>query len=64
MGCAAGLSTAPLEGRQLRWLAVPNTLSLAWRLGRAVLAARAAKADAVAAAAAIGGGRLFFIGDP
>lgn len=64
MGCAAGLSTAPLTGRELRRVAVPGTLSLAWRLGRAVISARVAKADAMPAAAAEGGGRLLFTGEP
>lgn len=64
MGCAAGLSTAPLTGRELRRVAVTGTLSLAWRLGRAVISARVAKADAVLAAAAEGGGRLLFTGEP
>ena len=64
MGCAAGLSTAPLTGRELRRVAVTGRLSLAWRLGRAVISARVAKADAVLAAAAEGGGRLLFTGEP
>ncbi|BDA41353.1 probable D-/L-hydantoinase subunit A at N-terminal half [Coccomyxa sp. Obi] len=62
MGCAAGLSTNPLTGRDLRRMAVPHTVTLAWRLGRAVLTALAAKADAVHAAAVEGGGRLLFTG--
>lgn len=62
MGCAAGLSTAPLTGQELRRVAIPHSLSLALRLGRAVLAARIGKADPVAAAAHTGGGRLLFQG--
>ncbi|EIE25109.1 DUF917-domain-containing protein [Coccomyxa subellipsoidea C-169] len=62
MGCAAGLSTAPLTGRELRRVAVKGTVSLAWRLGRAVIGARDAKADAVRAAAAEGGGNVLFTG--
>ena len=62
MGCAAGLSTAPLTGRELRSVAVPHSLSLSWRLGRAVIAARRAKSDAVKAAAEAAGGTLLFAG--
>lgn len=64
MGCAAGLSTAPLTGQELRRVAVRGTVSLAWRLGRAVIGARDAKADAVRAAAAEGGGNVLFTGKP
>lgn len=62
MGCAAGLSTNPLSGRDLRRMAVPHTVSLAWRLGCAVLDARSAKSDAVHAAALESSGRLLFTG--
>ena len=62
MGCSAGLATAPLTGKVLRACAVPRTLSLAWRLGRSVLAARQAKKDPVAAAAQEDQGRVLFAG--
>ncbi|KAK9820469.1 hypothetical protein WJX72_010677 [[Myrmecia] bisecta] len=62
MGCSAGYAAAPISGAQLRRVVVPHTLSLAWHLGRAVLSARASKADSVAAVAAEGGGRLLFQG--
>lgn len=41
---------------------MPHTLSLAWRLGRAVAAAQHAKLDPVAALVAEAGGRLLFTG--
>jgi DUF917 family protein len=63
MGCAAGLVTAPLTGQQLRRTAIPHSLSLAWRLGSAVRAARKGKADAIAAVVQEGGGQLLFKGD-
>ena len=62
MGCAAGLSTQPLTGAELKRVAIPGTLSLAWSLGQAVLHARRAKADAVTAAARAGQGILLFSG--
>lgn len=62
MGCSAGFATAPLSGKAMKACAVPHTLSLAWRLGRAILAAHHAKADPVAAVAAEGHGAVLFSG--
>lgn len=64
MGCAAGLSTAPLTGAELRRVAIPGSLTLAWRLGQAVLQAQQAKTDAVAAVVQAGHGILLFTGTP
>lgn len=49
MGSAAYFTTAPMTGAFVRRHAVPGTLRLAHRIGDAVLAARAAKDDPVAA---------------
>ena len=62
MGCSAGLSTHPLTGGELRRFAIPGTLSLSWRLGRAVLHAQQSKTDAVAAVVKAGQGTLLFSG--
>ena len=62
MGCSAGFATAPLSGKAMRACAVQHSVSLAWRLGRAILAARHAKSDPVAAAAAEGHGKVVFSG--
>lgn len=43
---------------------MPHSLSLAWRLGQAVAAARSAKQDTAAAVAKAGGGRVLFTGGP
>ena len=64
MGCAAGLSIAPLTGAELRRVAIPGSLTLAWRLGQAVLQAQRAKTDAVAAVVQAGHGILLFTGTP
>ncbi len=64
MGCAAGLSTKPLTGAELRRVAIPGTLSLAWKLGQAVLHARRAKTDGVAAVTRAGQGILLSQGVP
>lgn len=42
MGSAAGASGAPISGKKMRDVGIPNTFSLAWRLGRAVAVARQA----------------------
>ena len=62
MGCSAGLSTHPLTGAELRQVAIPGTLSLAWKLGQAVLHAQQAKTDTVAAVVKAGQGMLLFSG--
>ena len=62
MGCAAGLSTKPLTGAELRRVAIPGTLTLAWRLGRAVARAHEAKTDPVQAVVQAGPGALLFSG--
>lgn len=63
MGCSAGCSDCPLSGRELRRVGVPHSLSRAWHLGRAVVAAQYAKQDAAAAVAAAGAGRVLFSGE-
>ena len=62
MGCSAGFASAPVTGRQLQEVAIQGSLSLALGLGQAVLGARAAKQDPVAAAAAAGRGKVLFQG--
>ena len=62
MGCAAGLSTKPMTGAELRRVAIPGTLTLAWRLGRAVARAHDAKSDPVQAVVQAGQGALLFSG--
>ncbi|XXG95527.1 hypothetical protein Hte_001791 [Hypoxylon texense] len=42
MGSAAGASGRPIRGEAMRDIGIPNTFSLAWRLGRAVAAAQQA----------------------
>ncbi|KAK1990631.1 hydantoinase/oxoprolinase [Colletotrichum falcatum] len=49
MGSAAGAAGRPIPGKLMRAVGIPNTYSLAWRLGRAV--ARAQRAGAVSAVA-------------
>src|SRR5581483_11122389 len=60
MGGAAGYAFPPMTGAEATRTGVPGTLSLAARIGRAVLAARDGKSDPVAAVLdATGGLRLF-----
>src|SRR5581483_5101397 len=60
MGGAAGYAFPPMTGEEATRTGVPRTLSLAARLGAAVLTARTRNDDPVAAAlAATGGMRLF-----
>ena len=47
MGAAAGLATAPMRGNFVKRAAVPNTITQALNLGRAVLDAHATHADPV-----------------
>lgn len=57
MGCAAFMSTAPMSGGFIRRHGIRHSISLSWYLGEAVLAARAAKSDPVAAILAAGAGQ-------
>ena len=54
--------TAPLSGAAVKEITVPNCYSQAWRLGRTVLAARAAQQDPVQAVVAAENGRILFSG--
>ncbi len=47
MGCSALMSTAPISGAFLKSHGIRHSISLAWRLGDAVLSSRFAKADPV-----------------
>jgi len=62
MGCSASTAQLVMTGAQIKESYVPGTLSLCVRLGEAVEAARARKADPVAAAAAVLGGRVVLAG--
>jgi uncharacterized protein len=62
MGGAAGYAFPPMSGAELKRTAVPRTLSLADRIGGAVLAARARHADPVAAVLGVAGGQRLFAG--
>lgn len=62
MGSAAYFTTAPMTGAFVRRHAVPGTLRLAHRIGDAVLAARAAKTDPVAAICNAMGARTLLCG--
>jgi hypothetical protein len=61
MGGSAGMAHA-MRGRDVRRAAVPGTMSLALRLGRAVLDARERKADPIAAALGVSGGHVLLRG--
>ena len=62
MGSSAAYVPAPLSGADVKRVAIRNAYSQVWRLGRTVLAARAAGADPVAAAAVAENGRVLFAG--
>ncbi|KAI9014045.1 DUF917-domain-containing protein [Hyaloraphidium curvatum] len=62
MGSTAALATAPMTGKDVRRTCVLNSVSLAWRVGRAVVGARAAKADVAAAVLSVCPGKLLFSG--
>lgn len=62
MGGAAGYAFPMMSADDLRRTAIPGTLSLAIRLGEAVLDARAAHRDPVAASLAVMGGQRLFTG--
>jgi DUF917 family protein len=62
MGGRAGYAFPAMSGAEVRRTAIPGTLSLAIRVGEAVLQARASHADPVAAVCAVSGGRRLFAG--
>ncbi|WIA30432.1 hypothetical protein OEZ86_000516 [Tetradesmus obliquus] len=64
MGCSVDLASSPMTGTTAREVVVPGSLSLAWHIGMAVLTARAANADPVAAVLQLygGSGRLLLRG--
>ncbi|WP_028922114.1 DUF917 domain-containing protein [Pseudonocardia acaciae] len=62
MGCSACIALYPMSGVQARTGLVPETLTLAGRLGRLVTECRAEHRDAAAAIAEEMGGRVLFTG--
>jgi len=62
MGCTAGFALPPLTGREVKAWSVRYTVSQAWRLGRAVVEARAEKRSPVETILEREGGRLLFSG--
>lgn len=62
MGGAAGFAFPAMSGRDLRRVVIPFTVTLAVRLGEAVLAARRQHSDPIAAALAVTGGDVLFRG--
>ncbi len=62
MGCTASFALPPITGRQLKSQGVKNTVSQSWRLGEAVMQARAEKRDPVGAILAHEHGKLLFRG--
>ncbi len=62
MGCTACMTTAPMSGAFVREHGVPHTTSQAWTLGDAVLDARAAKEDPIAAILGRAGGAFLMRG--
>jgi DUF917 family protein len=62
MGCTACMTTAPMSGDFVRRFGIAHTTSQAWHLGDAVLRARAAKTDPIAAIEQVSGGRLLMQG--
>ena len=60
MGGAAGYAFPPMSGAELKRTAIPRTMTLAARIGEAVLAARRDHADPVAAVLAVTGGQRLF----
>lgn len=62
MGAAAGLALAPMTGAFVKRTAVPDTLSLAFELGRSLARARADRVDPAQRVATALGGRLLLRG--
>ena len=62
MGCSAAFALPPMRGDFLKKAGIRNTISQAWRLGEAVLAARKAKRDPIETIVSRENGRLLFRG--
>jgi DUF917 family protein len=62
MGGAAGLAFSLMRGSEMRRTAIPNTLSLARRVGQAVRSARNQRLDPIAAVLRETRGRVLFCG--
>lgn len=62
MGCSIMISGFPMSGSVARQALVPGSLAHCLAIGSGITAARAAKADAVAATVELLGGREFFSG--
>ncbi len=62
MGGAAGYAFPPMTADEVRRTAIPGTVTLAVEIGRAVLRARVALADPIAAALSVSGGQRLFHG--
>lgn len=63
LGGRAMVADAPIPVRRLREVAIPDTLSFAYRIGDAVLGAQAAGEDPIAALCAAAGGQVLFGGN-
>ena len=62
MGGAAGYAFPPMDAAQLRRTTIPGTITLAQRIGEAVLGARNGRGNPIDAALAVSGGRRLFHG--
>jgi DUF917 family protein len=62
MGAGAGFATTPMKGAYVKRTAVPNTLTQALEVGRAILDARARQQDVVARLLEATGATLLFTG--
>ncbi len=58
MGAAAGIALAPMRGSFIKQFAIPDTLTQAWSLGKAVFEAQAENRDPIAAILEHEDGRL------
>ncbi|KAB8260878.1 hypothetical protein BDV32DRAFT_158568 [Aspergillus pseudonomiae] len=62
LGNKVALSTAPLTGAETKKYIIPNTISQAWYIGRAVYRARQSKADMIEAIFDTSPGKLLYTG--
>jgi DUF917 family protein len=62
MGGHAGYAFVPMTGAQLKQTVIPHTMTLARELGAAIMAARQAHGDPIAAALGVMGGERLFTG--